>query len=280
MFQKINNSWELVKTSARVLGKDKELIIFPIISGIALFLVSLTFMIPMFMTGFLESLSESFEIIGIVVLFLFYVVQYTVMFFFNTALVGAAMIRLNGGDPTVGDGFRIAFSRFSTIIGYALIAATVGVLLKTISEKSKGLGRAIISMIGLAWNIATFLVVPVLAVEKVGPFDAVKRSVALLKKTWGEQIVGNLGLGAFFGLVTFLVILVFVGAAVGLTIWLESALPAIIIGVALVLILVGINLVQSTLNGVYTAAVYQYATGAQRTSEFAPELVEGAFRTQ
>ncbi len=278
MFQKISNSWELVKTSASVLSKDKELIIFPVISGIALFLVSLTFLLPMFLSDILKSFSENFDILGIIILFLFYIVQYTVMFFFNTALVGASMIRLNGGDPTVRDGFRIAFSRMGPILGYALVAATVGVILKTVSERSKGLGRALISLIGLAWNIATFLVVPILAVENVGPFEAIKRSVVLLKKTWGEQIVGNLGLGAFFGLITFLTILIFVGAGVGLSIWLKTALPGILIGIALVLVLVGIGLVQSTLNGIYTAAVYQYATGAQLTSDFKPELVQEAFR--
>ena len=278
MFQKISNSWELVKTSASVLSKDKELIIFPVISGIALFLVSLTFLLPMFLSDILKSFSENFDILGIIILFLFYIVQYTVMFFFNTALVGASMIRLNGGDPTVRDGFRIAFSRMGPILGYALVAATVGVILKTVSERSKGLGRALISLIGLAWNIATFLVVPILAVENVGPFEAIKRSVVLLKKTWGEQIVGNLGLGAFFGLITFLTILIFVGAGVGLSIWLKTALPGILIGIALVLVLVGIGLVQSTLNGIYTAAVYQYATGSQLTSDFKPELVQEAFR--
>jgi hypothetical protein len=104
---------------------------------------------------------------------LFYVVQYFVIFFCNTALVGAAMIRLRGGDPTVGDGFRIAVSRIQPILGYALIAATVGMVLRAISERSGLLGRLVIASVGLAWNLATYLVVPVLVVEDVGPIEAV-----------------------------------------------------------------------------------------------------------
>ncbi len=169
----------------------------------------------MFVTGFLRSF-ESFEIIGIVVLFLFYVVQYTVMFFFNTALVGAAMILKRRLPLEMGSDSIQPVQHH-----HRLCADCCHSFLPEDNFGKRANSVAIISMIGLAWNIATFLVVPVLAVEKVGPFDAVKRSVALYKKTWGEQIVGNLGLGAFFGLVTFLVILVFVGAAVGLTIWLN-----------------------------------------------------------
>ena len=141
-----------------------------------------------------------------VLAFLFYVVSYTVIFFCNTALVGAAMIRLEGGDPTLRDGFRIAFDRLPQIIGYALIAATVGMILRWISERAGIVGQIIIGIIGFAWNIATFLVVPVLAVEKVGPIEAIKRSAGLLRRTWGEQLVGNAGIGIVFGLSRFLFI--------------------------------------------------------------------------
>ncbi|MEW6651723.1 MAG: DUF6159 family protein, partial [Chloroflexota bacterium] len=133
MFTKLSNSWELVKASFRVLGADKELVVFPIISAIGAIIVSLTFALPMFLSGLVDRMvSDQIEITGIIVIFLFYLAQYTVIFFANTALVGAAMIRLRGGDPTVGQGFRIAFSRLGSIIGYALIAATVGMILRAI----------------------------------------------------------------------------------------------------------------------------------------------------
>ena len=102
------------------------------------------------------------------------------IFFCNTALVGAALIRLRGGDPTVADGFRIAASRVGPILGYALIAATVGMVLRAISERSGFLGRLVVSLVGFAWNLATFLVVPVLVVEDVGPIEAVQRSASYL----------------------------------------------------------------------------------------------------
>ncbi|MEO8502050.1 MAG: DUF6159 family protein, partial [Vicinamibacteria bacterium] len=206
MFQRLSNSWSLVKASAAVLNADKELMLFPAVSAVLSILVLVTFAVPSVLAGLFDAtaLRESgFPLAGYVVAFLFYVVQYFVIFFCNTALVGAALIRLRGGDPTVADGFRLASSRLKPILGYALIAATVGMILRAVSERSGWLGRLVVSLIGLAWNVATFLVVPVLAAENIGPIDAVKKSSEYLRKTWGEQIIGNIGMGSVFGLIGF-----------------------------------------------------------------------------
>src|SRR5215213_10704728 len=168
MFRKLSNSWELVKASAEVLRSDKELIVFPIVSAIGSLIVLATFAIPMFLAGVFDSMyvdGKGFQPLGMLIAFLFYLVQYTVIFFANTALVGAAMIRLRGGDPTVADGFRIASERIGPILGYAFIAATVGIILRSIAERAGFIGKIVISLIGFAWNVATFLVVPILAVE-------------------------------------------------------------------------------------------------------------------
>ena len=133
-----------------------------------------------------------------VFLFLFYLVQYFIIFFFNSALVGAAMIRLDGGDPTVRDGLRIASSKIVPIIGYAAIAATVGLILRIIEERAGFIGRWIAGLFGLAFTVATFLTVPILVTRDVGPVEAVKESAVLLKKTWGENIIGNAGMGLVF----------------------------------------------------------------------------------
>lgn len=277
MIARISNSWELFKASLRVLRADKELVVFPILSTVGVLLVTLTFALPMLLTNVLESmLLGGVEIFGVIIAFLFYVVQYTVIFFANTALVGAALIRLRGGDPTVGDGLRIAASRLLPILGYALIAATVGMILRALSNRSRGLGRMIVSLVGFAWNVATYLVVPVLAVENVGPIEAVKRSAALLKRTWGEQIVGQLGLGAIFT-VFFLIVLAALVPVILLAINSQSAGLIIAAVIAAVLILMLLGLAQSTLEGIYAAAVYQYATTGEAGAFFEERLVQGAF---
>jgi hypothetical protein len=280
MFDRLSNSWQLVMASAAVLKADRELLLFPVFSAVLSLLVVFTFAVPVLLSGAVVPATEgelSIGTEGYLVAFLFYVAQYFVIFFCNTALVGAAMIRLRGGDPTVEDGFRIAAARSRDILGYAIIAATVGMVLRALSERSGLLGRLVVSSVGLAWNLATYLVVPVLVVEDVGPIEAVRQSAAYLKRTWGEQVAGNVGMGLVFGLISLVPIAVGVlvfAAAVELN---SSALAvSAVVGVALALLAIG--LVSSALGGIYAAAVYRYAAEGETGTFFAPALVEGAFR--
>ncbi len=278
MLQKIGNSWELIKASAGVLAADKELIVFPIVSTIGVLIVMASFAFPMLLTDFFEAVfGGGSEIMGAVVAFLFYVTQYFVIIFFNSALVGAALIRLRGGDPTVGDGLRIALNHIVSIFGYAIFAATVGMILRWISERGGILGRIGAMIGGLAWSLATYLVVPVLVVEEVNPWEAIKRSTGYLKKTWGEQLVGNFSISTIFGLVFLLVFLVSVPGFFWI-VSLEST-PVLILSIVMfVLVLVILGLISSTLTGIYVAAVYRYAAEGETGSFFSNEMVQGAFR--
>ncbi|MDY7076860.1 MAG: DUF6159 family protein [Chloroflexota bacterium] len=278
MFAKIQNSWTLIKASAAVLRADKELIVFPIVSAIGVLVVTASFALPTIFAGFLDTLLEGrAQVFGFVVGFLFYVVQYTVIIFANSALVGAAMIRLRGGDPTVGDGFRVAMKHFGAILGYALISATVGMVLRWLSERGKTLGQIVSSVVGLAWNLATYLAVPVLVIEGVGPVEAVKRSANLLKKTWGEQIAGNFSIGLVFGLLA--VLLIILGIPIFILVASTQSLALIALTALLfVLVFVFIGLISSTLNGIYVAAVYRYAADGEASGFFSAEMVQGAFR--
>jgi len=278
MFQRISNSWELVKESMRVLQADKELLIFPVISSIGVLIVSLTFLLPMIFAGAFDAIfAHGGEVMGLIVLFAFYIVQYTVIFFANTALVGAAMIRLRGGDPTLNDGIKIASEHFGAILGYALVSATVGMILRFLSQRGGGIGRIISGLFGLAWNVATFLVVPVLAIEDVGPIEAIKRSTTLLKRTWGEQIAGNLGIGMVFGLLVFGLIIIGVVVTI-LVASIQSTALIILTACVFILAILLVALLHSALNGIYMAAVYQYASDGKISGFFNQQLVEGAFR--
>ena len=158
---KIKRSWELTKASLNVLKHDKELIVFPIISAVMMVVITLTFLIPTLVGNFLDQIiNTGIPFFGYVVLFLFYLVQYFVVYFMSTALVGAAMIRLRGGNPTLKDGFQTALHRISPILGWSLVSA-VGVILKMLSIKGKGRGLAsmLSSLLGAAGR-THFLVVP------------------------------------------------------------------------------------------------------------------------
>lgn len=278
MFEKFSRSWGLVKASASVLQSDKELLVFPLLSSMAAILVAASFIGPAIGLGMFQGGREEFGAVEAIWVFAFYLVQYFVIFFFNTALVGAAMIRLDGGDPTVSDGLRIARERFIPILGYAAIAATVGLALRALEQRAGALGSFVIGLIGVAWTVATFLVVPVLVARNVGPIDALKESATLLKKTWGENLIGTGGIGMVFGLLIFLVLIVGLGLAIGLG-SATGSVPLLVVLLAITFIAVLLmSLVQAALAGIYSAALYRFATVGDAPEGFDGVVLKDAFQ--
>ena len=213
----------------------------------------------------------------VVLAFGFYLSQNFVIFYFNSALVGAAMIRLDGGDPTVSDGLRIANSKLGPILGYAAIAATVGIVLRMIEERLGVVGRWVVGLLGVAFTLATFLVVPLLVSRNIGPVDAVKESATLLKKTWGENIIGSAGMGLVFGLMYFVLIALGVATVVGLS-QIQGALLAVTVAVVCVAAFILLALIQAALQGVYSAALFRFATTGNAGAGFDSTLLGNAFR--
>ncbi|MEI7036741.1 DUF6159 family protein [Fulvimonas yonginensis] len=282
MAGKLARSWDLMKASAAVLRSDKALLAFPLLSGVCSLVVAASFLVPVALAviagGYLggERTRHGSALVYLVG-FGFYLVQYFVIVFFNTALAGCALRHLRGEPTRLSDGLALARSRWASLLGYALIAATVGLFLRALQERLGLIGRLVAGFLGLAWTVATFLVVPVLASQDVGPFDAVRRSVELLKRTWGENLVGNVGLGTAFGLATLLAVLLgalLIGGAVAL-----HSLPAVVVAVAVVAVgLVLLGLVQASLQGIYAAALYHYAEDGVVGAGFEAALLESAFR--
>lgn len=281
MAGKFARSWALMKASAAVLRSDKSLLLFPLLSGVCTLLVAASFLIPVGMmvlggTHAGEDFHERMSVGSYLLMFAFYLVQYFVIIFFQTALTGVALMHLRGEPTSVGAGLALARAKLPQIFGYALIAATVGLLLRMIQERLGLIGRLVIGFIGLAWTVATFLVVPVLASKDVGPVDAVKESVELLKRSWGENLIGNGGIGVVFGLMMFLAVLVsavLIGGAVAMQSVVAIVLAAVIVVVGFVLL----GLIQSSLQGIYSAALYRYAEAGEASVGFDQALLQQAF---
>ena len=287
-FDRIGRSWELVKASYAVLKEDKELIWFPIMSFFGVIAVTIVFAIPLFATGLgeaifaedgAEGVTQAQQITGIVIAFLFYLAMYTVIIFSNVALVGAAMMRLRGENPTVRDGFRIASERIGAILGYAAISATVGMILNMIRGDDENLlSQILASIVSTAWNLIVFLVVPVLVIENVGPIEAIKRSGNLLKQTWGEQVIGTFSMGIIFMLIS-LAAAVVIGLPVMLIVSATGSGLVVGLGIAVVVFVVmAINLVGSAMNGIFQAALYNYATTGEAGEFFEQNMIAGAFQ--
>jgi hypothetical protein len=277
MFEKFSRSWSLVKASAGVLRADKELLLFPLMSSLAAILVLASFALPVIGFDWLPAEEESISPALMLWALAFYISQYFVIFFFNTALVGAAMIRLDGGDPTVRDGLRIAASKIGAIFGYAVIAGTVGLLLQMLEQRAGFVGRIVIGLIGMAWTVVTFLTVPVLVARDIGPLDAIKESAGLLRRTWGENLIGAGGIGLVFGLA--MALLVFSGIALGIAALAGGMMvgAAVVFGLT-VLAALALGLLQAALSGVYSAALYRFAVNGDAPAGFDGVMLKNAFQ--
>jgi hypothetical protein len=272
---KFSNTWSLMGASWQVLKKDKEILVFPLISGLCCLVVLASFAIPLIISGAWQSsggeASTNGHIVHYAMLFLFYFCNYFVIVFFNAAIVACARIRMEGGDPTVADGLQAATARLPLIAGWALISATVGLILRVIEDRSERLGQFVAGLLGMAWTVASFLVIPILVIEKKEPLSALKESTTLLRKTWGEQLIGNFSFGlVFFLLAIPAVIFVVLGFATG-------SGAGVIIGIILAAVyLIGLALIQSALQAIFQAALYLYARNGQVAPGFKAELLTNA----
>lgn len=277
MFDKITYTWQLMGASWRVLMRDKEILFFPLLSGICCLLLLASFAVPMIVSDWRppEELTGAQQAFYYAVLFVFYFCNYFIITFFNVAIVACAVSRLAGGDPTFGGGLNEAFKRIHLIAGWALVSATVGLILRMIEDRSQKMAAFVAGILGMAWTVMTFLVVPVLVVENKGPIDALKESTRLLRHTWGEQIVGNFSFGLLFFLLG-IPGLALIG--IGFFIFGTQSLPLAImcVGAGIVYFLI-LSLVQSALQAIFQAAVYMHTQGISGGAYgFPVQLLSGA----
>ncbi len=286
MFGSIERSWNLAKESLGVIRKDPELMIFPIVSFIAGVVVA-------GVLGTLAFFTDSFggdstvSPLGIIFIFLFYFVTYFVTIYFQVALVASVKLRLSGGNPTLGYGIGEANKRLGAIASWAVIAAIVGLILRLLegaARRNRGIGSIVaqiaIGLVGMAWSLATFFVIPVIAYEGVGGFEAIKRSAGVIKRRWGEAVVGQAGIGLIMFGLALLVGGVF--GIIGILLLTGGGTVGTVIGIAFISVAVlgvlSIVVLAATLQSVYTTALYEYATKGQAPSIFSQNALDSAFR--
>jgi len=272
---KIARTWSLMSECWQVLKQDKSLVLFPLISGVCCLLLLASFAVPLYMTGAWEppghDATTQRQVAYYGTLFAFYVANYLIVVFFNAAIVACAAVRMGGGDPTLADGLRAAAARLPVIAGWALVSATVGLILRIIEDRSDKIGQIVAGLLGMAWTVVSFLVVPILVIENKGPIAALKDSTVLLKKTWGEQLVGNFSFGMIFFM---LAIPAF--ALVILGFYLGGAVGGITCVVLAAIYLIVLALVQSALQAIFQTALYLYARDGHVPAGFRAEVLESA----
>jgi hypothetical protein len=270
---RLQTSWEIAKRSWAVLKSDKSLAWFPVLSFLASLLVlgvvaGLVAAVGVNSAG----TKDAMQPVGWVIIAVGYVGLAFVQTYFLAGLVAGADRRLHGQDSTVKGALEVANSRLHRLLPWALVSATVSVIIQQL-ERQGIIGQIIGSLVGLAWNLITFLTIPILVLEDVGVGTALRRSKDLFKQTWGENVVGQAGLGVV-GFVASLPGLVILAAGIAT----GSVIAAIVIGAIGVAWLIVAATIVSALSGIYRTALYWYASTGRVPGDFEGIDFQAAFR--
>ena len=262
---RIKNSWELAKVSWGVLRSDKTLAAFPVISAIATLIVIGIFAGLIAVTGVEgDNGQEGLKAIGYVFVVVGYIVLALVTTYFTAALVAGADNVLTGRPTSLGTAFAAANAKLHRLVPWAIVQATVSMIIQALEERLGILGQIIGALLGAAWAVLTFLTIPIIMLEDVGPWNALKRSGTLLKQTWGENIVAQAG----FGILALLAalpgaLIIAIGVATG------SIAAAVAIGIVGAIWIAIVAVVVSALSGIYRTALYRFAVDGRAPDAFA-----------
>lgn len=273
-FDRLGNGWNLGIRSLEIIAKHPKLLLFPVLSGTALIAVLLSFATAFFgMAGFdftmidnlFYQIEEMGQAVAIAIGFVFYLISYFVIVFFNVGLVHNARLIFAGEEPSIRAGMSFAAQRAPTILAWAALAATVGMILQAIEER---LGSLVSGVLGFAWSMATYFVVPTLAAEEIGPVDALKKSASVIRSKWGESIGAGFSLGLFN--LAGIVIAIISGFLFGYAI--HPGVGAFV-GIATFFVTMIAN---SAARNIFLAAAYEHTQG-QTPIDFDAETLDGVF---
>ena len=263
--ERVRRGFRLARASFEVLKADRGLLLLPLLSFVAIAIVAAVYAGGVWaVTGFGRGMSPAW------IIPLYFIASF-IAIFSNAAVVATANLQLQGGTPTLGDGIHIAATRLNKLLGWSLITTTVGLIVRALEQRGGIFGRLIWSLVGMAWSVVTFLVVPVLLFEDLSVTDSVKRSGHLFRDKWGEQVIGN-------GTIGLAVLLVGLVAAVPVAL-LYALSP--IVGIAVGVVCYGaLAAVSAALSGIFNAALYRYATTGSAGGAFSIDDLQGSFRTR
>jgi hypothetical protein len=286
MLERFSRGWAITKASWSVLKLHPKLMLLPLASSLALFTLLALIGAGGYMGHkaglFTQMLADDGQIpVGAyAILFAIYFVCSFVIVFFNAAMVFCSLQAFNGEEPSIGKGLATAAGRLPQILAWALLASTIGVLLSSLQEflrdKLSIFGSLLGSLLEASWALVTYFVVPVLVVDGVGPIEAVKRSGAILKKTWGESLAGEGGMSAISFLLLFPVFLLVVAAMITF----KATVPVVawMVAAAAVPYAVAVVLVFTALGTIFRTGTYVYATTGKAPEAISADLVARAFR--
>ena len=271
--RRIKRGWGLTKKSWALLNEHRELIRFPLYGAVATTLLAIVFLGPGFYLWEEDQVAGAIPIIVIGV----YVLSF-VGFYFGVGLAACADMIFRGQEATIGDGLAVSRSRIAQISGWAAVSAAISLVMGLLENQGGALGTVAARLVGMAWTLVTFLAVPVIAIEGTGPFETIKRSGTLFRERWGQQITGNIAIGAAVFLLGVLPAAILIVG--GILLWSAAAFLGALLVIVGALVLAVALLVSRALNGIFGVALYRYALEGEVVDGFTQEDMESAVRVK
>jgi Family of unknown function (DUF6159) len=271
---RLRASMLLFKECFRFMSHDKEMLMIPIIAFvIQLFLLGAS-AIVLYSLGFFAVLQDEGAKLTpeeYVFVFVWYVIGAFMVAWTQAAIAHIVYTRAHGGDATLGQGIGRATRLWPALLLWSVITSTVGIILRSIAERSGILGKVVIALLGATWAVLTYFVVPSMVIGRRSSIAAIKDSALVFKRTWGETFVTNIS----FSLVVVLAFLGYVVVLVGI-----GFLAGWSVGIGIVLILLltlgvlVLSLVSATLSSILRTLLYIYASEQVTPTNFNKELLD------
>lgn len=280
---KLKGSYMIVQQSWALLKQDKEILLFPVVSSVVSLIAFLLLLATIFFVFLgadiakLDALDEtSMNYLNYVFLFVYYLIMFFIANFFQAGLYIIAHARFSGQNMTFSDGIHGAMAKSWKIFVWSLISATVGLALRMIADRSKIIGQIVVVILGAAWSIMTYFSLPALIIGDATVVGSFKESAALIRKTWGEVIIVNLGAGLYF------TILIFGGISLGIlaAVLVPHIITFIIVGILVLIYVIVLSIVSTALSSIFKLAIYEYARTGNIPAGFSPELVQSAIKAK
>ncbi len=289
---RIQKGWEITKSSWLVLKLDKELMGLPALSLLVSFVALLAFAAAAFTyfiyqsTGGINPVGHTFTfatdkvptwISGIFLISIYFVMT-LITNLFGAAVIYGATERFNGGDPTVSSSMNGAMRKLRPLALFSLMMSTIGLLFQALEDRVPFAGQIAVWLMNAAWSVANVFAVPVIVLSdrQVGPLEATKESVKIIRQVWGESVVADIGISviAVLSMGAYL----FASGAVffGLSFFTQD--PAVLIAttVAAFFGLIVLATIFTTLASIAKAALYHYATTGKTPETFNQELLQAS----
>ena len=305
IMSRFQRSWQLFKSSLFIIARNKRLLVFPIIIFFLTMMIILFFLAPVVLrpTGYSYASAQHWQAIGhslftqspdaaagnnsrvgltpgaMVYLAFLYFVSMFFATFFNVAFYHEILVALAGQPVSIVRGLKFAGTKWKSVLMWALFAGLVGLIIRQLEERLSFVGRIIARFIGIAWSIAAVFVIPIIVCEEqnANPVAMLKKSAGILKRTWGEALIGYVGLGMVSGLMMIASMVFLIGALVG-SIVLNNFWLLAIAGVLWLVAMFVLSYLTSLAGQIYKGALYLYAASGVVPEPYSQEMLDSAWK--